>query len=124
MPDLVVISENETFFAEVPGFLRKFIFSMVQKNVKRNLYGQGLGRLDEEQIYDFAQKDIAAIANILGDKDYIFGSTMTRYDCTVAAYIAEMIPEKIESPHAKFVKQHPNLVAYWQRVKEKLLISG
>lgn len=114
----------ETFFSEVPSFLRKFVFRMVQKSIKRDLYGQGTGRLDEQQIYDFAEQDVAAIADILGDKDYLFGARMTRYDCTVAAYIAEMIPEQIESPHAPFVKQHPNLVAYWQRVKDKLVIEN
>lgn len=112
---------RETFMGEIPSLLRRPLFAVIQRSVKRDLQGHGIGRMEAEKIYAFANKDVEALSVVLGDKPYLFGDTISRYDCAAAAYVAQMQPEGLESPHADMVKAHPNLISYWERIKNKYL---
>lgn len=110
---------KETFFGQIPGIVRRPLFAMVQKSVKRDLFGHGIGRMEQETIYMLAKKDIGSLANLLGEKKYLFGDHITRYDCAAAAYVAQMLPATIDTPHSEMVRGHPNLISLWQRFKDE-----
>ena len=110
---------KETFFGEIPSLVRKPLFAMVQKSVKRDLFGHGIGRMEPDSIYKLAKKDIDSLANLLGEKKYLFGDSITRYDCAAAAYVAQMLPTTIDTPHSEMVSAHPNLISLWQRFKDE-----
>ena len=106
---------REVIFAPVPALMRKSIANKVRKEMKRTLYGQGLGRHSRAQIYDFARRDFEALAVILGDKDYLFGENPTRYDCSILPFIAGAFKTELPTPLVDIVKNLPNLHAYWAR---------
>ena len=108
---------RDAIFADVPSLVRKPLFAFIRRSVRRDLHGQGIGRLPESLIYDFARRELAALSDALGDNTFLFGDAITRYDCALAAYVAQMLPEGLDSPHARFLESHPNLVDYWQRIR-------
>lgn len=106
---------REEFFGSMPKLMKNFIFNMVQKQLKKSLYGQGIGRHTPEEIHAFGATDIAAIAAYLGDKDYFFGDKPTSIDAVIfSALINNIVPKVTYSP-AGSAKTYPNLVAYCDR---------
>ncbi len=109
---------RDALFVEVPTPLRKLIFSVVRRQVKKDLYSQGTGRLSNQEIYDFVAQDLESLSKALSDKPFLFGETMSRYDCALAASIGQMLAEGLDSPHATLLERHSNLLNYWARIKE------
>lgn len=61
------------FFDSAPAPLRPFIIAMVRRQVRRNLWGHGMGRHTVAEMDQLAVRDIDAIADFLGDKAYLMG---------------------------------------------------
>lgn len=106
---------REEFFGTVPPLMRKFVFNMVQKQVRNALRGQGMGRHRPEEIYGFGASDITAIADFLGGKPFFFGDTPSSIDAVIFAALVNNLVPKIAWPSECSVKSHPNLVAYCER---------
>jgi len=106
---------RETFFGEIPGFLRKFIGRQIQKGVIKTLNGQGVARHKESDVAEFMRRDYQALSNLLGDKPYLFGDSMTRYDATAIALVSMLFSEGIPSRAPDIASEFPNLRAYYDR---------
>ncbi|MEM8690149.1 MAG: glutathione S-transferase C-terminal domain-containing protein [Pseudomonadota bacterium] len=105
------------FFNEIPAPVRSFVVWMVRKEVRRNLWGHGLGRHKREELVRLAEKDFAALSNILGDKPYLLGDRPCGYDASLYGFIASTLVPVFTHPVIDAVKQHPNLVAYRKRMR-------
>lgn len=111
---------RDIFFKTIPSILRKPIFKMVQKSVKRDLYGQGSSRHPAENAKQLARRDLEALSTLLGEKPYLFGDKPTRYDCTLGGLLGQFLQKHVETPLTEITGQYPNLVAYWHRMEKKL----
>ncbi len=105
------------FFNAVPAPARSLVVWLVRKEVRRNLWGQGLGRHTGEELLRLAKQDYAALATILGDKPYLLGDRPCGYDASCYAFIASALVPLFDHPAIDAIKQHPNLVAYSQRMR-------
>ncbi|CAG09062.1 unnamed protein product, partial [Tetraodon nigroviridis] len=56
--------------------------------VKREMYGHGIGRFSREEVYELMEKDMRALATLLGDKKYLMGSKVTTVDAAVFSHLA------------------------------------
>ncbi|MCP4182269.1 MAG: glutathione S-transferase family protein [Hyphomicrobiales bacterium] len=110
---------REAFFSMVPALMRKFVFSMVAKQVKSALYGQGMGRHTAAEVYAFGAADLQAIANYFGDKQYFFGETPTSIDATLYGSLSNIIDPQLDTPLKQAALSHDNLVAFKQRFAER-----
>ena len=111
---------REEFFAAIPAPMRKIVFNKIQKDIRRNLYGQGLGRHTPDEIYAFGAADLKAIADYLGDKPFFFGDRPASLDAILFAFlINNLVPRSSTRPAAFSVKSCPNLVAYCERFIER-----
>ncbi|KAM6460715.1 failed axon connections homolog isoform 2-T2 [Liasis olivaceus] len=70
--------------------LLKWILCHITKGiVKREMYGHGIGRFSEEEIYKLMEKDMRSLASLLGDKKYIMGPRLSTVDATVFGHLAQ-----------------------------------
>lgn len=105
------------FFDKMPAPLRPLIIWMVRKEVRRNLWGHGLGRHSAEELQKLAEKDFAAIANILVDKPYLLGDRPCGFDATCYGFVSAALVPMFDHPTVAPAKRYPNLTAYCQRMR-------
>jgi glutathione S-transferase len=103
------------FFDRVPAPLRPLIIFKVRRDVRRNLWGHGLGRHSPAEVTELANRAVAAIADFLGDKPYLMGETPCGADATIFAWTAGLLCKRFEGPIRTAAEGRTNLVAYRDR---------
>ncbi|KAJ8354056.1 hypothetical protein SKAU_G00216230 [Synaphobranchus kaupii] len=70
--------------------LQKWILSRLTSGiVRREMYGHGIGCFSREELYALMERDMHALATLLGDKKYIMGPKMSSVDATVFGHLAQ-----------------------------------
>ena len=105
-------------FRRMPKLLNKIVPNQIRKKVIQGLIGQGVGRHSEMEQRDRAEKDIAAIAAILGDKKFLFGDTATAADYSTVPMLRAITCFQIENPLTELLTSRPVLMAYIARGKQ------
>lgn len=107
------------FFKAVPAPVRPLIQAVIRRKVRKNLHGHGLGRHSKAEIEAMGLRSIGALADILGDKPYLLGSTPSGSDATAYAFIAGLLCPVFETPLRGATTGRANLVAYERRMRER-----
>lgn len=107
---------------KLPWLVSKILKTFVVRAVKKSLYGQGIGRHSAEEIQHIARGDIKALSDLLKDKQFFFGDQPTTIDACVFAFLANVLHglRKDSWPTVMVNKEFPNLVAYFERIKERV----
>jgi glutathione S-transferase len=104
------------FFDAVPALARPAVKWFVRRKVARSLWAQGMGRHSGREIVELGQRDIGALATLLGTKAFLFGETPCGADATMFAFVATIMAPIAESPVRDAALAKPNLVAYRDRM--------
>ena len=107
-----------TIFAKLPAFARLFVPALVRRQVRKQLWQQGVARLTPDEIYAYGKQDIDACAEILGSKTFLFGEKPSTYDVILYAFLEEIIVPPVPSPLQIAVKQRPELFAFCVRMRK------
>jgi glutathione S-transferase len=107
------------FFDRVPAPLRPLVIAMVRRQVRRNLWGHGIGRHAPEEIAALAVRAINSIADFLGNKPYLMGEAPCGADATVFSFIAGCLVSRFKSPIHSAAEQRSSLVAYSDRMMQR-----
>ncbi len=110
---------KEVFLASVPALLRGLVGGMLQRKVRSDLRGHGMGRHSREEIYERAGHDVDHLATLLGDKQYFFGDEPTSLDATLYGFLACILIPETKTPLTLRAETHSNLVAYVRRIGER-----
>lgn len=104
----------------IPTPFRYWLFRWRRRTVASYMYGHGIGRHSEQDIFDIAVRDLRAVSAILGDKQYLFGSKPSSYDAAVFGVITAMNAfDMASSPLLKVIKTElTNLWKHNQRMKK------
>ncbi len=89
------------------------------KSVVNGLYGHGLGRHTQEEVYRIGLQDLAAVSDYLGDKPFFMGDQLTLVDATVYSHVSNIIEVPMEFVVKDFGLSRDNLVRYCQRMRER-----
>ena len=103
------------FFDRAPAPIRPLVIAMIRRQVRRNLYGQGLGRHSSEELDRLAARGIDGIAAFLGDKPWLMGATPCGADATAFAFVAGLLCPQFETASRRHAQTHANLIAYRNR---------
>lgn len=103
------------FFSAVPAPLRPLVVAKVRRDIKRNLWGHGLGRHTDDEIAQHAHADLKAISDFLGENPWLMGVDPTAGDATVFAFVASAMAEFFDGPVGEAARSFGNLVAYRDR---------
>ena len=106
-----------TFFDKMPAPARPLVVWMVRKEIRRNLWGQGLGRHTAGELLQLAEKDFAALAAVLGDKPYLLGDRPCGFDASCYGFVSSALVPLFDHPTTGAARNHPNLVAYCERMR-------
>jgi glutathione S-transferase len=107
------------FFDFLPGLVRPVIANMIRRKVGKNVLVHGLGRHTVDERLALGKKAVDAVANILGDNDYILGSRLCGTDATFYGFMASMMCPLFESRLREYAETKPNIVAYLHRMEEQ-----
>lgn len=107
------------FFGRLPAPLRLFVPGLVQKKLRSNFYNQGLGRHDRDQLLSFAAEDLQALRDLLGDADFFGGDKPCSADAAAYGVLANLILSTLETPLNRMAREHPVLVSYCERIRER-----
>ncbi len=102
----------------VPKLAFKLMFPSVQKKVRKQLYGHGIGRHSTEQIYLFAQENLQALSMLLADKAFFFGDQPTLLDHSAYSHFASLVYLPFNSVLKDAMYSQENLVQHYERMMQ------
>lgn len=113
----------DTFFGEIPSFIRMPIFGLVAKGVAKSAAGQGLMAHTDAEIYELGLDDIKTVEAMLGDQDFMLGGKPAEVDATVYAFLHGMSAEVFPTPIQAHIRGSKSLMAYLDRM-DRLVFDG
>jgi glutathione S-transferase len=123
--DRWVVEENwqrfrDVVLGQVPAVVRPIVAPIARRGVKGQLKGHGIGLHSKDEIHAIGRRDIGALADFLGDKPFLMGDTPTEIDAVAYGQLPNIMHVPIETPVKDAALQHANLVAYVERVKQRV----
>jgi glutathione S-transferase len=103
----------------IPLPLRAVIAPLARRGVRRQLMGHGIGLHSTAEIHAIGQRDIGAIADVLGDKPYLMGNTPTEIDAVAYGVLANIMLVPIESPVKHAALERKSLVDFVERIRAR-----
>ncbi|HEV7735284.1 MAG TPA: glutathione S-transferase family protein [Candidatus Binatia bacterium] len=118
--DRWIVDENWQHFrgvvlGSIPAPVRPLVGVVARRGVRRQLQGHGIGRHAKDEIHAIGRRDVAAIADVLGDTPYLMGETATEIDAIAYGLLANIMNVPIASPVKDAALARANLVAYLER---------
>lgn len=107
------------FFGKIPPGVRQLLRLYIRRQFKRNLWGQGIGRHSPDQIDEFGVTDIHALAELLGDNQYILGDEPRSFDASAFGFLVNIVEFPLDTQTRMAALAHDNLVAYVARMKSR-----
>ena len=105
----------DALLREHPALTRSGLEVAQRYNFERYHY-QGIGRFEAEQVYARGIADLEALAGLLGESQFIFGSTVRSADAGLYGFLANIHFYPIETPLRAFLSSRGNLVSYCARI--------
>jgi glutathione S-transferase len=108
---------KQAIFGPMAAPLRFVIAPVYRWLIKKQIHGQGTGRLSWDEIFTLGKADLDALANFLGDKPYFFGSKPCTLDASAFGILVNTLACPIESPLKDYALSKTNLRDYCQRIQ-------
>lgn len=104
-------------FRTLPVPLQTVVGGLARARIRLQMWGHGMGRHSPAEIYDFGCRDIDALADFLGDGQYMHGDAgPTLLDIGVYAFCGSMLKAPYDTPLQARGRQHANLVQFVERM--------
>jgi len=81
---------------------------------------QGIGRYEQEDVYQAGIDDLEAIAFFLGKQDFIFGSKIHSLDACIYGFLANIYYFEIDTPLKQYLESTKTLAPYCERIRKQL----
>jgi glutathione S-transferase len=107
---------------EHPSVTEEALEKAREYNSQRYHY-QGIGRLAPGAAYARGLADLQVLADLVPQRDYMFGANPTSIDASIYGFIANIFFYPLETPLKKFVTSHSNLVRHCRAI-HRLVTSG
>ncbi|MDN7180040.1 glutathione S-transferase N-terminal domain-containing protein [Caballeronia sp. SEWSISQ10-4 2] len=107
---------KEAFLKTHSGITADSLDAAQKFNFERYHY-QGIGRFEPDEAYARGIADLQAIANLLGDNEFMFGPEPGSIDASVYGFVANVFFYDIDTPLKQFVLAQPNLVRHCHAVR-------
>lgn len=94
--------------------------NFLQRVLRQETWGQGIGRHTNEEVWDIAVRDMTAISSFLGNKKFFMGDEPCEVDCVLFGMLVSILFNMPGSKYETFVRDDlSNLVSYCERIKER-----
>jgi glutathione S-transferase len=92
---------------------------MIRRGIKKQLHKQGTGRHTVDEVAAMGAADLDAIAELIGDRPFLFGDAPRTPDATIFAFLESLLGFPFDSPLQRAAASHANLLAFRARVRER-----
>ncbi len=103
----------------IPVPVRAILAPFARRGVHAQLRGHGMGLHSADDIFQIAQRDIGALAGILGDQPWFFGDQPSQTDAVVYSLLANIREPAFASPMKAMLQARPNLDAFLNRFRDR-----
>ena len=79
------------------------VYPVAKRNILRQLKASGITNLTNNEIYSKAERDLKAIADYLGSKEYFFNDRISLVDIVVFSFIINMLDSNCGKRLANFL---------------------
>ncbi|MFZ5532752.1 MAG: glutathione S-transferase family protein [Pseudomonadota bacterium] len=110
---------REVFFGAMPQPLRMLVPWLVQRQLRRDLRGHGMGRHEPPEIEALGIEDVDTLAALLGSRAYFLGDQPHTVDAVAHAFLAGVLAFPVDSLVKESVAGHENLVAFVTRMNQR-----
>ena len=110
-------ANRAAILSPLPRPLHGVVGLYARRSMRRQLWGQGLGRHSEEEILGVGRRELTALSEFLADKPYFFGDEPTVLDCSAFGLVNNIVWPPIESALKQHANGLGNLVAYCERIR-------
>ena len=99
-----------------PEEQREGLRQALKERVGETFRAVGVGRHEPREIEWLGRRSLEAMAEILGDQDYLMGDQISGVDAIAFAMLAALLTPFFDSPLRRRAERFPNLVAYVDRL--------
>lgn len=107
-------------FADLPKPVRLVLPGLVQKDIRKGLVWQGLGRFSDADRQRYFDADLTAIAAHLGDRPWLCGEHPTLADAAVLPVLAGIESLPVDTALRRAIRNNPALARYVQHGRDTL----
>lgn len=112
-------ANKQAIFGRFPPVLRDVIARLARRHIRRLIWGQGLGRHTENEIFHLGNQGLTALSEFLGDKPFFLGDRPTTLDASAFGLLSNVLWCPVESPLKAHAQSLRNLVAFCERVRDR-----
>jgi glutathione S-transferase len=112
-------ANKDAIFGRFPPLVRDVIAWQARRQIRKEIWGQGLGRHSESEVFHLGRQDLLALSDFLGEKPFFLGDEPTTLDAIAFGLITNVIWCPVESPLKQDALGHRNLVAFCERVRDR-----
>lgn len=111
------------YFGHLPLVVRSVVSWTLRRSVRASVRGQGVGRMTEARRVRRIDEDLSALSELLGDREWFFGSRPSSIDCVVYAFTANILGQPVSAHLRTALGARPALVAHAERMGALLELS-
>lgn len=111
---------RELWFGKVPAPFRGLVFAMVQRDIRRTVWGHGIYRHSLDERMQLLAKDLQALTDTLGDAPFFGGDTPREIDAVAFSFIATMLTNAFPGRLRDLAASYAGLVDYNARTGHKV----
>lgn len=108
---------EELILKEFPESIRNQILEELHDQILKQLWGHGMGRHSEPEIYEIGNRDLSALSDFLGNKPFFMGAKATTLDAAAYGLLSRLLYDNSQSPLKEKVLKLDNLQLFCQRVR-------
>ena len=109
---------REFFARVVPRPMAPLVFTMVRRQIRKQLHARGIARHNPEVIEAKGRADLDALAAYLQDGTFLVADRPTTADTAVFGLLAPMVYWPMETPVAVHARGLPIIRGYCERMRE------
>ncbi|PCH85575.1 MAG: glutathione S-transferase [Piscirickettsiaceae bacterium] len=110
---------KKAIFGVMPPIVRDVAATVYRRLIKKQIYGHGMARHSEEEIFHLGCLDLDALSNILANKPYFMGNRPTSIDASAFGMLVNTLFNPIKSPVKDYGQEKKNLNEYCHRMMQQ-----
>jgi glutathione S-transferase len=110
---------KKAIFGVMPPIVRDVAAVVYRRLIKKQIYGHGMARHKEEEVFHLGCLDMDALSKILANKLYFMGDVPTSIDASAFGMLVNTLFNPIESLVKDYGREQKNLVDYCHRMMQK-----
>ncbi|MDK9696100.1 MAG: glutathione S-transferase family protein [Siculibacillus sp.] len=115
---------RDALFAAIPKAVRPAVTALIRRKILRDLKGEGTGKMTPEEVAGRGAADIAAVAEVLGERDFLVCDRVTTIDVVLFAFIDNLSRGGFAGPLREAATASAGLVGHHRRMTALLAASA